>query len=309
MIVPQNEKPGLSSREHAKQRRAMGRKSALEGYLFLLPWMIGVLIFTAYPIGYSMFLSFNRIQISTSGSGLDYIYVGWDNFKYAFLRDNVFPEQMFIFWRESLIMIPITVLFALLVSILLDQKFRGRMFFRAIFFLPVIFATGRVLGELFTQGQGDMPFIEQYNLTDMAYRLLPESIAGPVVSVLSKIVFVLWYSGVQILIFLGAFRTVSAQTYEAAQIDGATPWESFWKITFPSIVPFIFLNLIYTIVDMSTYIYNPIIYHILSNMNNPKTGYGYASAIGWIYFIVVLVLIAILAKFSASLGKRKEVGR
>jgi len=295
----------MSQKEHARHKRAQSARAALTGYLFLLPWLIGVLCFMAYPLLYSLYLSFHKMQVSPDGSGLQYIYVGWDNFKYAFLRDNVFPMEMFLFWRETVLIIPITVLFSLLVSILLNQKFRGRMLFRAIFFLPVIFATGKVLMELFAQGQGDLPFAEQYDLTGMIYDTFPPALAEPIVGVLGKIVIVLWYSGVQVIIFLAAFKTIPPSTYEAAQIDGVTPWESFWKITFPSLVPFIFLNLIYTLVDLSTYSFNPIINHILGNMGNVKTGYGYASALGWIYFMIIFVLVALLAKFSVSMNQRK----
>ncbi|WP_274362142.1 carbohydrate ABC transporter permease [Paenibacillus thermotolerans] len=296
---------GLSLKEHARRKRAMSARSALTAYAFLLPWIVGVLLFMAYPLLYSLFLSFHKLVVSPDGSGLDYIYVGMDNFKYAFLRDNVFPIEMLLFWRESLLIIPITVLFALLVSLLLNQKFPGRMIFRAIFFLPVIFATGKVLMELFAQGQGDLPFAEQYDLAGMIYDTFPPVLADPIVSLLRKFIIVLWYSGVQVIIFLAAFRTVPPSTYEAAQIDGVTPWESFWKITFPSIVPFIFLNLIYTLVDLSTYSFNPIINHILGNMSNLKTGYGYASALGWIYFAFIFVLVAILARISLRFNRRE----
>ncbi|MCQ6562129.1 carbohydrate ABC transporter permease [Paenibacillus mendelii] len=295
----------MSLKEHARQKRAQSARSALTGYMFLLPWFIGVLCFMAYPMIYSLYLSFHKLEVSPDGNGLLYTFVGWDNFKYAFLRDNVFPIEMFNFWRETILIIPVTVLFALIVAILLNQKFRGRMIFRAIFFLPVIFATGKVLMELFAQGQGDLPFAEQYDLTKIIYDTFPPALAEPMVGVLNKIILVLWYSGVQVIIFLAAFKTISPSTYEAAQIDGVTPWESFWKITFPAIVPFIFLNLIYTLVDLSTYSFNPIVNHILSNMINLKTGYGYASALGWIYFVIIFLLVALLARVSASLNQRK----
>ncbi len=285
----------LTPREHTRLRRRQYAREALKGYLFLLPWLIGVLFFVAYPMLYSLFISFHKVKVATDGSGLDYDFIGFDNFKYAFLRDNVFPIELMLFMREVLVIVPITVIFALLVSLLLNQKFKGRMMFRTIFFLPVIFSTGQVLLSLFNQGQGSLPFGDQYDVTAIIYDVFPVSVGNTIMSVLGKFVIILWFSGVQVVIFLAAFQTISRSAYEAAQIDGVTPWESFWKITFPSIVPFIFLNLIYTLVEQSINPFNPILKHIIKNMGDYNTGFGYASAISWIYFLLILTPMVVLA--------------
>jgi len=237
----------LHIKEHARYNRIRRFKDGLEGYLFLLPWLIGVLVFVAYPILDSLYMSFTKVSVALDGSGLNYKFLGWKNYTYAFITDNDFPVQMFLFVRETILTIPITVIFALCISILLNQKFGGRMAFRTLFFLPVIFATGQVLTELFTEGQGTLPFANQYHIADVLYNLLPANIAEVLVELLGKFVIILWSSGIQIVIFLAAFQTISVSVYEAARIDGVTPWESFWKITFPAMVPFIFLNMIYYI--------------------------------------------------------------
>lgn len=296
----------LTPQEHSRLKRRQRLRASATGLLFLTPWLIGMLAFMAYPLLYSLFLSFHRIRIAPDGSGLLYQFVSFDNFAYAFLRDNKFPEQMFLFAREAVLIVPITVIFALLVATLLNQRFFGTMFFRTVFFLPVIFATGRVLIELFNQGQGELPLTEQYNVVELVYTLLPPTAAEPVMGILGKFIMILWFSGVQVIIFLAGFQTISPSTYEAAQIDGATPWETFWKITFPSIVPFIVLNGIYTVVDLSTNPFNPIMQHILTNMVDPETGYGYASALGWIYFAFVFIWIALLMRFAMKFNLRKR---
>ncbi|MCU6710924.1 sugar ABC transporter permease [Paenibacillus sp. J5C_2022] len=280
-------------------------KTILQNSLFLLPWLIGILSFVAYPFAYSLYISFHEVKVNGEGTGLDYTYIGFDNFKYAFVSDNIFPVEMMLFFNELLFIVPLTVLFALLVAVLLNQKFKGRMFFRAIFFLPVIFATGQVLLELVGQGQGALPFDEQYDVTTIVYSLFPPSIAGTLVSLISKFVIILWYSGIQIIIFLAAFQTIPPSTFEAANIDGATPWESFWKITFPVIVPFIFLNLIYTLVEQSINPFNPVLRHIINSMSDIKTGYGYAGALGWIYFIIIMIPIVLLLAVAGRKNRRK----
>ncbi|PYI56182.1 carbohydrate ABC transporter permease [Paenibacillus flagellatus] len=296
-------------KEHEREQRRLRRRTAMTGLLFLMPWLVGTAAFMAYPLAYSLYLSFHTVGVKPDGSGLKYDFAGWDNYKYAFLRDNVFPEQMFLYVREALLVIPLTVLFALLVSVMLNRRFYGRLFFRTIFFLPVIFASGNVLTELFAQGQGSLPFAGQLDVAEALNRSLPAAIAAPLASVLSRFVILLWFSGVQVILFLAGFQTIPASAYEAARIDGATPWESFWRITFPSIVPFIGLNLIYTVVDQSTNPFNPIMTHILSNVNNPKTGYGYASALGWLYCGFIMALIAVLLRMAVKWNGKREVKR
>lgn len=274
------------------------------GMLFMLPWIIGFSVFVAYPVGYSMFMSLHKVDIRPGG--FQYTWLGFKNYKDAFVVDNVFPIDLITFFQQMLLMVPVIVIFALLVSLMLNQKFPGRFIYRAIFFLPVIFATGQVLTELFTQGAGDIPFVEQYNLGPLIEKYVGREFADTVMYVLSRAILILWYSGVQILIFIAGFQTISPSIYEAVRIDGASPWDSFWKITLPASVPFISLNVLYTIIDLFTYPDNPIIKHIKDNMVKIDTGYGYANALAWIYFGFIFVLIAIVMWFfSRSMNKRR----
>jgi ABC-type sugar transport system permease subunit len=274
--------------------------------MFLLPWLIGITIFFVYPLLMSLYMSFTKVSIKPDGSGLQYDWIGWDNFKYAFLLDNEFPVQMFLFVREAVLIIPITVIFALLVAVMLNQKFPGRMLFRTVFFLPVIFASGQVLLELFQQGQGKLPFADQYEITTTLYQVFPLWIAEVLVNLSQKLVIILWFSGVQVILFLAAFQTIPVAIYEAAKIDGVTPWESFWKITFPAMVPFIFLNLVYTVVDQTVSPFNPINGLIIKNMGEINTGFGYASALGWMYTVLIFIPIGIIfiASRLTSKGRR-----
>ncbi len=305
-VVVKDKKFQMTAKQHARKRLGRSWRTAKDGYLFLLPWFIGLLAFVIGPFGFSIYLSFHKVGLNAEGNGLKFDFIGFNNFKYAFLSDNIFPISMFNFFREALFIIPITVLFAFVISIFLNQKFPGRGLFRTIFFLPVIFATGRTLVELFSEGQGKAPMLDRYNINEVIYNYLPASFATPVVSILSKLVLIFWFSGVQIIIFMAAFQTIPVSTYEAARIDGATPWETFWKITFPAIVPFILLNLIYTTIDLSVNPFNPILQQFKDNVNNPKTGYGYVAAIGWVYSLFIFILIAIFTAVASRLNTRQK---
>ncbi|WP_246608638.1 carbohydrate ABC transporter permease [Paenibacillus agaridevorans] len=259
------------------------------GYLFMLPWAIGFSAFVGFPVGWSLFNSFNNVRLTNDG--FIYEWVGLENFRRVLTEDNIYPIQLLTYFQEMLLIIPLILIFSFFVSLLLNQRLPGRSLIRAIFFLPVIFATGQVLMELFGQGAGKLPFIAQYNLDGVIREFVGPRIAEPLLNVLSKAVIILWYSGVQILIFIAGYQTISRSVYEAIRIDGATPWESFWKITLPEMVPFIGLNAIFTVVDLFTFPFNPVMYTVRDNMFRPQTGYGYASAQAWMYFLLILFLL------------------
>ncbi|HBU82659.1 MAG TPA: sugar ABC transporter permease [Paenibacillus sp.] len=289
--------------EHKKKAVQYQFKRYGVGLLFMLPWIIGFTVFVAIPIGWSMFMSLHKVAVVPGG--FKYDWIGIQNYRDAFLKDNVFPIEMITYFQQMLLMVPIIVIFALLISLLLNQKFPGRFIYRALFFLPVIFATGQVLSELFTQGAGDIPFLDQYNLEPLVKQYVGGEMAKMIMEVLGRVVLILWYSGVQILIFIAGFQTISPSIYEAVRIDGASPWDSFWKITLPASIPFISLNVLYTIIDLFTFPLNPVLKHIRDNMFKVDTGYGYASALAWIYFGFIFVLIAIvLGMFSRSMRQR-----
>lgn len=259
----------------------------LEGAIFIAPWFIGFLVFMAFPIGFSMFMSFQKVTITASNFSTEFI--GLTHYR-AILFENgsLLYNQLLPFLRQALLMIPIIVLFALMIAIILNQKFAGRTLFRGIFFLPVLLATGEVVKEFLTQGEGDLGFMSKYNVSGLIQANLSATWSGPLISVLDSFVLVLWYSGVQILIFLGGRQTISNSAYEAARIDGAGPWETFWKITLPAMTPFIFLNLIYTVVDLFTFPTNPILQKVR------ESEYGQYSALIWIYFIIISFFLAII---------------
>ncbi|CAH8772540.1 sugar ABC transporter permease [Paenibacillus dendritiformis] len=259
----------------------------LEALLFVGPWIIGFLLFMAFPLGFSLYMSFHKVTVLPTGLKYDF-----QSFKYyseilfgsSALYDNLIP-----FFQEIVIMVPIILVFSLFIAIMLNQDFPGRMLFRVVFFLPIIFTSGYILTEFVNQGEGTLGFLDRFSIGEYLDEILSgSSWAKPVKDVLNRFVLVLWYSGVQILIFLAGRQTISKSSYESARIDGATPWEVFWKITLPAMSPFILLNLIYTVVDMFTFPYNPVIE--LINTGN----YGYNSALAWIYFVIIVVFLSLV---------------
>ncbi|MDR7073226.1 carbohydrate ABC transporter permease [Fictibacillus barbaricus] len=282
--------------------KRLKNKNSIAGLLFVSPWIIGFLIFTAFPLLYSLYLSFQKVKITTSG--IQTTFVKFQNYQYAFTVDGTFVEKVTTYLREMVISVPIIIVFSLIIALLLNQKIKFRGVFRTIFFLPVIIASGPVIKELIDQGITTIPSIEQYAI----YQALNENpdgfFNGILLYLIKNLIVILWYSGVQILIFLAALQKMDKQIFEAAKIDGASNWEFFWKITLPSLVPMIIVNLIYTIVTYSIFSLNPIIEHIQKNMFKVDTGFGYASALSWIYFLIIALTLVITVGAMTLKGKK-----
>ena len=281
----------------------LSRREALAGLLFVSPYIIGASIFLIYTFGSSFWYALHNIRITPLG--LIYNYVATGNFTQILFEDPEFPVQLMSYLTTTVISIPIIVVFALIIAMLLNAKIRLKGFFRSIYFLPVIVVSGPVMGMMTSQGATRLSSIDTVAIANAMQNILPYWMISPIVDLFAGMVLVLWYSGVQILIFLSAFQKIDAGMYEAAKIDGGSGWECFWKITLPTIKPMILLNVIYTAVFISSNSTNPIIMLIQRSMfsGTKEKGYGYASAMAWFYSLVVILVIVV---FAALLMGRKD---
>jgi len=282
-----------------RRKRVLTARSLrkLEGTMFIAPWVFGFVAFLGFPLLFSLYMSFHTVKILPNKVAYD--FVGLKFYREIILNSSALYDKLIPYFQEVVLMVPVIVIFALMISILLNQKLYGRFLFRAIFFLPVIFSTGAVLLQFINQGEGNLGFLERFELGGYLDTFLGDSSwAKPVKEVLNHFVLVLWYSGVQILIFLAGLQTISTSAYESARIDGATPWEVFWKITLPAMSPFILLNLIYTVVDMFTFPSNPVIE--LVNTGN----YGFNSALAWIYFFIIIIFLGLVILIYSIMNRR-----
>ncbi len=278
-----------------KRKMSRALRENLIGYSFIGIWIVGFFIFMFYPFISSLIYSMSEVRIL--GSGIDVQFHWFENFRKIFQIEEGFQfiEALISFLKEIIFQVPIIIVFSVLIAVLLNQPLKGRGMFRSIFFLPVIISSGPVINELITQGAGGAAIFESYGFISIIENTLNPGLAAPIISVFSEIIIIFWFSGVQILIFLAGLQKVDRQIYEAARVDGAGPWESFWKITLPSLSTLVFINVIYTIVLLSTFSENAVIMSIKSNMFNINTGYGMASAMAWVYFIIVMLMIGLVA--------------
>lgn len=269
------------------------KREARYGYLFIAPWLIGVLIFLLIPLVQSFQFSLADIRMTPFGRLIT--FVGHENYTQIWLEDKDFPVMLVSYFMETLISVPIIVVFALIIAMLLNGKIKFKGMFRLIFFLPVIIVSGPVMVMLTGQGATTINSVNVQAINTALNQFLPRYLASSISSVFGNMVMILWYSGVQILIFLSALQKIDPSLYEAAKMDGGSQWECFWKITLPTIKPMILLNAVYTVIAISNNENNGIINIIQSAMFAGNKGYGYASAMAWMYAIAETLIIGIVA--------------
>ncbi len=257
-------------------------REALYGYSFVIIWVIGFAIFTLVPLFQTFYYSLN--QVTVSATGIDMVFVKWDNYSRALFTDPTFVQSIIEYVIETLVSVPIVIIFSLIIAMFLNMKFKFKGFFRTIFFLPVVITSGPVIQELTAQGATSVPEIANSAAVANFLSQLPPSISTPVQYLLTSFILILWFSGVQILIYLSSLQKIDKSVYEAASIDGASSWEAFWKITLPSLSTTTMINVVYTIITLSHFSENRIIKYIYGQTYAVQGGIGYSSAMSFIIF-------------------------
>ena len=280
------------------------RKEALAGYAFIAPWIIGVLLFMLYPLGQSFYYMWFNIRITPLETKFN--YVGTGNFTQIWLENPEFPQQIVTYLWQTILEVPIIVVFALMIAMMLNGQIRFKGFFRLIFFLPVIIVSGPVMNMLVDEGAATIPTMNVQSIVAALDTFLPYSLSESIGELFSSMIMILWYSGVQILIFLSALQKIDSALYEAAKIDGGSKWECFWKITLPTIKPMILLNAVYSVIFLSSNEQNSLITMIQSAMfsGTKEKGYGYASAMAWMYSLIVTLVVLL---FFLLLGSKRDI--
>ena len=210
--------------------------------------------------------------------------------------------------EQILLYVPMTLVFSIILSLLLNRAFAGKKLFRALFFLPVVLMSGPLIANIQSLDADTLSGVKTFFLYQLIDRSFPEFLAVPLLYIFDNIIMILWYCGVQILIFLAGLQKVDSSVYEAARVDGASRWQQFWKITLPTLRPFILINGIYAIVDISNSSTNSITAMIKESMFQTTKGYGFAAAASYLYFLVMLLilLLAVLLLGRGMLERRPK---
>lgn len=281
------------------KRLSLEQKNRYYGLFFILPWFIGFLFLFLAPLVSSFRYGLSKLKVTDEGFTLN--FVGLDNYKEALFSHESYVRTLTESFLNIVVNTPLIIIFSLFFAVILNQKFRGRVLARAIFFLPVILASGIIAsiesGDLMQSvvrsandsTGGGLSLMKNLQLT----ALLLDSGMSPVLvqyftSAVSRIYEIVSQSGVQILIFLAGLQSISPSLYEAAKIEGSTGYEAFWKITFPMISPLILTNLVYTIIDsfISDKTSRLVVETAFKSYN-----FGLSAAMAWIYFAVIAFVL------------------
>lgn len=278
-------------------------KRARMGYFFVLPFIIGFLAFTVYPLIQSMFFSFQDITYNMDGYHTQ--PVGIEHYAYLLVKDPSYRLLLLNSLKDMLLNVPLIVFFSFFAANLLNQKFRGRLLARAIFFLPVILASSSVLGmnvdAIMASASGGTGIGETARETvNLSMQMqtflksvnLPGGFTDYVISGVKRITTIISASGVQILLFLAGLQSVTPSQLEAAHMEGANSWEIFWKITVPIVSPILLVSTLYTIIDSFTANSNPVIQAVQGKYAGLQFGMG--SAMSWLYILVVFLIIGLV---------------
>ncbi len=271
------------------------------GWLFVLPFVLGFAWLFFKPALESLAYTVNKITVGENGLVLEYI--GWSNFDYLFNRDAEFTKALITLVKDMAVKILVIMFISMFLAVLLNNKFPGRLLFRAVLFLPMIFGADLVM-ELFTKVGGEAGLQESSN----SFVMMAGEATGFVEEVIESFGFLapvikkfteysgelfnlLWSVSLQTVLFIIGLQAIPAHLYEVAEMEGATKWETFWKITFPLLMPSILLCLIYTIIDYFNASSNAIVKMISMNMMNRI---DYACTMSWVYSVVLFLFVLVV---------------
>lgn len=287
------------------KRRSRGltlaQQKAMTGYLFSAPFILGFVFFFLAPFLQAIAFSLNNLVIVAGGYQL--VYNGWENFRYALFVDAEFVRVFVETLVKMVVEVPSIIFFSFFSALLLNQRFRGRLLARIIFFLPVVMTSGVIL----TMETGDYmsQLLEQTNTSaasvlvgPLLYSFLmqlkmPREILVYVITVVEHIPQVVRASGIQILIFLAGLQSIPPALYEASRVEGASAWQTFWMITMPMMSPIVLANVVYSIIDSFLSPANALVMYI-RNTAFAGAGFGIGTAMGVMYFAAVTIILAMV---------------
>ena len=301
-----------------KKIASLDKKKARAGWIFVLPFVIG-LVFIYIPIIFdSISTSLIFTEKDPTTGVITKTFAGWESYYKAFTAtvrgQGDFIGVLIKGVGEMILDIPMIILFSLFMAVLLNQKMAGRAVFRAIFFVPVILSTGIMnslgggamdshMGSGFNDGSGQDAASDLVSAMDVQQLFsgmaIGDGMLTYVTDAINRIYDIVNRSGVQMLIFLAGLQSISPAIYESVQIDGATAWETFWKITFPMISPMILVNAIYTVIDAFT-AESAVMDYIADAKNELQNGAAISTAMSWIYFLVVIGILGVVAAVLSS---------
>lgn len=290
-----------------KRGLSLAQKQTVNGYMFILPWLIGFIVFYARSLFMTVQFSLSELTMNVDGGGYKLSWVGIDNFIYAFRVHGTFKQILVTSLSDMIIDVPLIIFFSLFMALLLNRKFKGRAIVRAIFFLPVILNSEAIVEAIDTaaamvatgvsSSSSEMSSATSggigmsYYIDLFGDLMIPTQLLEYIVGAVDRISSIITASGVQIVIFIAALQSIPGSLYEVAKMEGATPYETFWKVTLPMVTPHIITNIVYTVVDSFI---NSQVVELAYTTAFTDFDYGLSSAFSLISTILTCSILAIV---------------
>ena len=275
------------------------RKKSYYGYLFISAWFVGFVIFFLFPFITSIRYSFAEVSIQQGFVGMKYL--GFENYKNLFIKNPDFLPAFTDTITSVLVSLPLIIVFSLFISVVLNQKFKGRTFFRAVFFLPIIIAgviaidiiNGNYFLGLISSGGRSEALFESKSIAEMLVNSgVPQTAVNYILEIVNSVFNLIWSSGIQILIFLSGLQSIPSTLYEVANVEGSNGWTTFWKVTVPMLAPMLVVNVFYTVVD-NMISYSNSMFKLIDDYSN-NLRFDEAAAMAIINFIVIFIIVILI---------------
>lgn len=295
-----------------KKGRGIEELKARYGLMFILPWIIGLIMFFFYPLVQSIIYSFSDVVVSPGN--VQTTWVGLKHYNEILNVDKDYTTQLTAALTSILYSLPIILVLSLILAMMLNQKFCGRIFFRSLYFLPVIIATGQVIKIVFSMSDNSLSemgvsggmaagMISVEDITGMLD--IGDDIAKFITTTINDIFNLIWSCGIQIVLYLSGLQSIPATLYEASRVEGATKWEEFWFITFPMLSRITLLVGVFTMVELFIDEKLALIERVYGSMLASE--YDKPSAMIWLYFgIICVVMGLIILLYNRLIMKRYE---
>lgn len=291
------------------------RNWSFEGYLYILPWLIGFLFLTVWPMGQSLYFSFTDYSLLEPAK-----WVGLDNYVKIFTRDSTFVNSLKATFLFVVTSVPLKLAFALLLALVLNMKLKGMYIYRTVIYFPSLIGASVAVAILWNNIFGIdgivNDFLNYFNIAGKNWIGLPETALGTLV------VLAVWQFGSSMVIFLSGLKQIPMECYEAASVDGAGKVRSFFKITLPLLSPIILFNLVLQVIGSfqmftqafiitkggpveATYMYALYLF----DKAFTRFEMGYASALAWILLVVIGIVTALIFSTSRAWVHYENEGR
>lgn len=284
-----------------KAKYSIERRKSRDGFLFVLPWLIGFLIFFFSPMLQSLEYTVSDVKVTTNG--LDLSFVGIRNFKYILYESPEYLNNLLDSLTSFAYQVPIIFVLSLIIAVVLNPKFKGRTFFRSLYFIPVIIATGVVMNYLsgnssleeLRNSEGAVQSASMNGLIDFEGLFqqmgIPANTVNLIFGYVDKIFDLVWQCGVPIVLFISGLQSIPEQLYEVSKVEGASKWEEFWYITIPSLGNTIVLVMVFCVIEFCVSTNNAVVKQAYQVLLGQQI-YGTSSAMLWFYFALVAVIVA-----------------